>query len=598
MSRATVDPITQQLVDNALSALADEMALIIFRTAHSTTVRDSMDFSTSLCNATGEQIAQAVTVPFHLGAVPEAMRTLLEQYGGHLHPGDVYIMNDPFGGGMHTPDIFIFRPVFVGVELIGFACTTAHHADLGGRMPGSAATDNTEIYQEGLRIPWLRLYHRGEIVADVVKIIRTNVRLPDMTMGDIFAQVAACAAGAAGLCDLAQRYGINELSEITTSLLDYTELLVRRELESWPDGTATFTDYLDSDGIDTVDVPITVRVTIAGDRLVADFSDAGPMTRGALNCTHSVTAATVYLAVRMALETEVPNTAGAFRPIEVITMPGTVTEVAMPGASSMRGVTGFRIVDAVNGALAQLLPDRIPAAGEGGNTLAIFGGEDRGGRFIYYELVCGTWGGSPAGDGNDGLSNPASTAANIPVEVAEAEFPVLIEKYALVPDTGGAGRWRGGMAIERSWRLLAPRASLSVRSDRQVHRPYGLSGGHEGAPSMNRLRRRSGDVELLPPMFSIELLEGDVFEHRTAGGGGWGDPLIRDELAIAADVDSLKVTPTAARSDYGICFDADGLIDQAQTAVTRAALHRERHDVRSVAADGAADPVVVAGVVG
>ena len=260
-----VDPVTLQLVDNALSAVADERRLIVFRTAHSTTVRDSMDFSTSICDPTGQQVAQAVTVPFHLGAVPEAIRTLQEQYGDSLVPGDVFIMNDPFGGGMHTPDIFVFRPVFTGGTLIGFACTTAHHADVGGRMPGSAATDNTEIYQEGLRLPWVRLYAGGEVVEDVVKVIRTNVRIPDMTMGDIFAQVAACEAGAAGLTELAERHGTEDLATIMSALLDYTERLVRSELTSWPDGTASFTDYLDSDGIDTIEVPITVHVTIQGD---------------------------------------------------------------------------------------------------------------------------------------------------------------------------------------------------------------------------------------------------------------------------------------------------------------------------------------------
>ena len=568
--QTTVDPVTLQLVDNALSALADEMALIIFRTAHSTTVRDSMDFSTSLCDPTGEQVAQAVTVPFHLGAVPEAIKTLKDRYGDSLAPGDVFVMNDPFDGGMHTPDIFVFRPVFVGATLIGFACTTAHHADVGGRMPGSAATDNTEIYQEGLRLPWVRLYAAGEVVDDIERVIRKNVRIPEMTMGDIFAQVAACEAGAAGLVELAERYGTDELATVMSALLDYTERLVRSEIESWPDGTATFTDYLDSDGIDTVAVPITVHLTIQGDRIIADFSDSGPMTRGALNCTHSVTAASVYLAVRSALATLVPNTAGAFRPVETITRPGTVTHVAMPGASSMRGVTGFRIVDAVNGALAQLLPDRVPAAGEGGNTLAIFGGESGGARFIYYELVCGTWGGSPHGDGNDGLSNPASTAANIPVETAEAEFPVLIERYGLVSDTGGAGHWRGGLAIERTWRLLAPHATLSVRSDRQVRRPYGLSGGGDGAPSSNVIRRRDGTVEACPPMFNAELVEGDVFEHRIAGGGGWGDPLTRDPAAVARDVLNEKLTRARAREDYGVCLDDDGRVDADATAAARA----------------------------
>jgi N-methylhydantoinase B len=274
--------------------------------------------------------------------------------------------------------------------------------------------------------------------------------------------------------------------------------------------------------------------------------------------------------VRSALTVEVPNTAGAFRPIRVLTRPGTVAEVVMPGASSMRGVTGFRVVDAVNGALAQLIPDRVPAAGEGGNTLAIFGADrPEGGRFVFYELVVGTWGGTPQADGNDGLTNPASLAANVPVEVAEQEYPIVIERYGLVPDSGGAGLHRGGLAVERVWRCLTPDTSLIVRSDRAVHPPYGLAGGAPGAPSSNVLVR-NGDREELPPMFSIGVEQGDVYEHRTAGGGGWGDPLGRDPAAVAADVADGKVTPGAARKLYRVAVGDDGTLDEQATAELRA----------------------------
>jgi N-methylhydantoinase B len=237
----------------------------------------------------------------------------------------------------------------------------------------------------------------------------------------------------------------------------------------------------------------------------------------------------------------------------VLTKPGTIAEVVMPGASSMRGVTGFRALDAVNGALAQLVPDRVPAAGEGGNTLAIFGADhpDGGGRFIFYELVVGTWGGTPESDGNDGLTNPASLAANIPVEVAEAEFPIRIERYGLVPDSGGAGEHRGGLAVERVWRCLTPDTSLIVRSDRAAHPPYGLQGGAPGALSSNVLLKADGSEAALPSMFSTTIGEGDVYVHRTAGGGGWGDPRRRDRARIAEDVADGKVTLEAAEKDYG-----------------------------------------------
>jgi N-methylhydantoinase B len=539
-----IDAVTQQIVGNALASIADEMATTIFRTAHSTVVRDGMDFSAAICDPNGETVAQGVTVPFHLGSVPHAMKTLLAKFGDDLNPGDVFVMNDPFDGGIHLQDIFVFKPVFYGERLIGFATTTAHHGDVGGRLPGSSACDNTEIFQEGIRLPWLRLYDRGAPVEVVFKILRANVRIPRMTLGDLAAQVAATSVAERALQELAAKHGPDRLAELMTGLVEYTERLVRQEIASWPDGTATFTDYLDSDGIERADVRVTATVTIEGDELTADLTDCAPMVRGSLNSTRSFIEACVYQAVRCALTVEIPNTSGAFRPIHVLTKPGTIAEVVMPGASSMRGVTGFRVLDAVNGALAQLVPTRVGAAGEGGNTLAIFGADrpDGGGRFIFYELVVGTWGGTPEHDGNDGLTNPASLAANIPVEVAETEFPILIERYGLVPDSGGVGEHRGGLAVERVWRCLTPDTSLIVRSDRAAHAPYGLQGGGPGALSSNLLIRADGSEEVLPSMFSITIQTGDVYVHRTAGGGGWGDPARRGPERVAADLDDGKVT--------------------------------------------------------
>ena len=564
--QADVDPVTLQIVANALGAIADEMATTIFRTAHSTVVRDSMDFSASVCNHLGEQVAQAVSVPFHLGSVPTAMEHLLRHYGDELRPGDIFTMNDPFDGGMHTPDIYVFKPIFNADELIGFATTTAHHADLGGRVPGTAACDNTDIFQEGLRFPWIRLYREGAPVDEVFKIIRTNVRIPSMTLGDIAAQVAACTVAEKGLLELAERYGIESLRAYMTALIDYTERLARQELATWPDGSATYVDYLDSDGIDVVEVPIHVTVTISGDQVTADFSGCGPMVRGALNCTESFVKAAVYQAVRAALTVELPNTEGACRPITVITRPGTIANVVPPGASSMRGVTGFRMFDAVNAALAQLIPDRVPAAGEGGNTLAIFSGPNLdGASYIYYELVCGTWGGNPSNDGNDGLSNPSATAANVPVEVAEAMFPIVVERYELVRDSGGPGRHRGGLAIERAWRCLAPEAMLIIRSDRQIHPPYGLAGGDAGRTSANTVTRTDATLESLPPMCTTTIYRGESYSHRTAGGGGWGDPLARDPDAVARDVRAEKVSVEAARQLYGVAVSRHGVVNVDET---------------------------------
>jgi N-methylhydantoinase A/oxoprolinase/acetone carboxylase beta subunit/N-methylhydantoinase B/oxoprolinase/acetone carboxylase alpha subunit len=582
------DIITRGIVGNALASIADEMAMSIFRTAHSTIVRDCMDFSASICGPTGETVAQAVTLPVHLGATPPAVAALLQEYGSEMREGDVFIMNDPFSGGMHTPDVFIIKPILLGDTVLGYAVTTAHHADVGGRVVGTASCDNTDIFQEGLRIPWMRLYDAGQPVDPVFKFLRANVHLPATTLGDIRAQMAGCTIGERAVRALAERYTPERLHAIMADLLDYTEELVRRDIARWPDGSATFTDYLDSDGIEERDVAITATVTIHGDEITIDLSDCSPMVRGALNSTRSSAQAAAYHAVMSAVSADLPMTAGAFRPVTVVTKPGTITHVVMPAASSMRGVTSFRVLDAINGALAQLVPDRIPAAGEGGNSLAVFASPGTGGeQSVFYELVVGTWGARPGLDGNDGVSNPCSVAANIPIEVAEADFPVLIERYGFVMDSAGAGHNRGGLAIERSWRTLAADGNLLVRSDRQRHRPYGLSGGHDGTPSENTLidGERSS---VHPPMFSTTIGQGVLFHHRMAGGGGWGDPLTRDPQAVADDVRNEKVSARAALETYGVVVGEDGAVEVAATAQARSGRQSAIESEPSVGPDSVA----------
>ena len=571
------DPVTRQIVANSLSASADEMATTIFRTAHSTVVRDAMDFSAALLGPTGETVAQAVTIPFHLGSVPTAMGTLIDHYGGEMDEGDIFIMNDPFDGGMHLPDVFVTKPVFLEERLIGYCVTIAHQGDIGGRLLGSSATDNTEIFHDGLRIPWMRLYRRGEPVEEVHKLIAANVRVPHMSLGDIGAQVAACSVGENALQGLARRYGHDRLADLMTGLIDYTETLIRREISSWPDGSARFTDYMDSDGIESRDVELVVEVTIDGDEIVVDFSDSAPMVAGSLNATRSFMLATAYHCVLSAAASDIPQTAGAFRPIHVVTRPGTVTHVVYPAASSMRGVTGFRAFDTIQGALAQLIPDRVPAAGEGGNSVVILGGHHEVGEpFVYFELLTGTWGANPVRDGNDGLSNPIATAANVPIEVAEAEFPIIVEHYGLMPDSGGAGKYRGGLALEKAWRPLVP-TNLLVRSDRQRHAPYGLAGGEPGGLSTSIVHRSDGTSEQLPAMFSNELDSGELYHHAQAGGGGWGDPLDRDPERVLADVRNEKVSVEAAQSQYGVVLAPGLRIDEERTARLRA----EMSDARS-----------------
>lgn len=576
---SAIDPITREIIQNALAAAADEMALALYRTAYSTIVRDCLDYSTSLCNARGEMIAQGVTIPLHLGSVPFALETLFKKFGNDIQPGDVFILNDPFDGGMHIPDIFIVKPIFWEERRVAFAVSTAHHLDLGGRLPGSSACDNTEIFQDGFRIPWLKLYRQGAPDETLFTLLRANVRVPQMTIGDVRAQLAACHIGERAIHDIIRRYGPDTFITCADELIDYTERLVRAEIAGWPDGSHTFTDYLDSDGVGGPPTRIQVTLTVKGDALTADFSGSSPQVRGALNSTLSFTASVVALCVRAVLQEDIPNTAGMFRPLNIIAPSGTVVNVEMPGASSMRGVTGFRMADTVFGALAGLLPERVLAAGEGGNTLVIIGGQrPNKSPYVYYELLSGTWGARPDRDGNDGLCNPANVASNIPVEQAEAEYPVRVERYGLVRDSGGAGKFRGGLAIEREWRLLSGQAHLAIRSDRRDHLPYGLYGGKPGTPSVNILHAAAGSEEqILPTMISTTMAAGQRIYHKQAGGGGWGDPLQRDPAAVALDVKNDKVSAAAAREQYGVALNASTLaVDLAATESLRRQLRQAR----------------------
>ena len=576
-----LDPITREIVQNALACAADEMALALYRTAFSTIVRDCLDYSTSLCDDKGRMIAQGVTIPLHLGSVPKAMKTLFERYGDSINADDIFIMNDPFDGGMHIPDVFIIKPVFYEQERIGFAVATAHHSDLGGRVPGSSACDNTEIFQDGFRIPMLKLYREGVPDEALFALLQANVRVPRVTLGDLRAQISACNIGGKALCDIVRRYGLPTFQACADDILDYTESRVRAEISEWPDGTYEFTDYLDSDGTGGPPVCIHVKLIVSGDTLTADFTGTSPQVRGAINCTDSFVQAVIAFCVRAVMKDEIPNCAGLFVPLKIIAPPGSIVNVQMPGASSMRGVTGFRMIDAVFGALSQMLPGRVYAAGEGGNTLVILGGcQADGSPFVFYELLSGTWGARPNSDGNDGLCNIASIASNIPIEQAEVEYPIRIGRYGYVPDSGGAGKYRGGAAIEREWILLTDEAHLAIRSDRRDHLPYGLQGGLPGLGSINMLYRRGGgEPEALPTMISSVMRNGDRLYHRQPGGGGYGDPLTRDPESVFKDLHNEFISAKAAEELYGVVLRRDGEgPDPAQTAKLRAQRTRKSAD--------------------
>ncbi|HEX9867802.1 MAG TPA: hydantoinase B/oxoprolinase family protein [Candidatus Tectomicrobia bacterium] len=561
------DPITFELFKNAIFSIADEMALTVVRTTYSGVLKDNMDFSTALADADGKLIAQGLTLPGHLGSIPTALESIMRQFGDNMRPGDIFIMNDPFDGGMHLPDIFVIKPLYADGTRVAFAATVCHHTDVGGRVPGSNASDSTEVYAEGLRIAPMKMYEAGKRNDTLFTFIEKNVRVPIKVFGDLRAQLAACHIAERQFLELVERYGAAAVSLYMQEVIDYAERLTRAAIGKLPDGVYGFEDWIDDDGID-VGKPIRLLVTLTkqGDSLIADWTGSSPQVKGAINNTLSYTKAATYCAIRSVLPPGIPNNEGVFRAIEVIAPPGTIANVVLPGATAARGLTGFRMVDCCFGALAMMVPDQVFAASDGGNTGISIGGyyADRK-PFIYVDFTCGTWGGRPFADGLDGNSNMFANMASTSVEITEAEQPIQILAYEFIADRAGAGKYRGGTPYRRDYRFLEEEAILQVRSDRRTIRPYGLYGGNPGKSSSNYL---NPDCENQPleSKLTMTIRRGEVFRHELAGAGGWGDPLDRDPEAVLKDVRNELISLAAAANDYGVVIDArNWKVDEAAT---------------------------------
>ena len=572
------DPFALELIKNALVALADEMALTVYRTARSFVVKEALDFSTALFLADGQLVAQGTCLPFHLGAMPFAVQAVTRAYAGRILPGDLYITNDPYDGSTHLPDIVLVKPIFHAGKLAGFSVALAHMTDIGGRMPGGNASDSTEIYQEGLRIPPSRLWREGEPDESMVRLIERNVRVPDKVLGDIRSLVAACVVGEREMIKLIERYGPIPFEQYCRDLMDYTERFTRAESAKLPKGTWTFVDYLDGDGLDPGAIRIEAAVTIRADSMTIDLTGSAPQVRGAINCVYPFTLSTALACVRSIVDLSIPNNAGYFRPIDVIAPEGTVVNPRMPAAVAARGITGIRIADAIFGALAQAVPDVLPACGSNAPDVGVsFGGIDENGEpSVYLEFLLASWGGGPDRDGMDACTGTLVNYSNAPVEMIEADQPIVVERYAMVPDSGGPGRFRGGLALERHLRFKADNATLQIRSDRRDHPPYGLQGGQCGAPSNVSIVRADGTDEACRAKFLTTVNRGDVLRVRLAGGGGHGEASRRDVAAVLRDVIEEKMSVAHARDAYGVAVaGSPPEVDAAGTAALRARM-RER----------------------
>ena len=575
----SLDPITSELIKNALDALVDEMALTLVRTAYSSNLKNAMDLSAAVCDAEGQLIAQGLTLPLHLGSVPEFMRAVIAKFGGKMQDGDIYITNDPYEGGSHLPDMYLCKPIFLDdLTPIAFVVCIAHHTDIGGKTPGGNGCDATELYQEGLCIPLLKLYDKGEANQTVFDFIARNVRIPRQVLGDLRAELACLHVGQEGVRALFEKYGAAQLAAYFAELLNYAERTAKAEIDRLPDGTYSFTDYLDDDGIDPDPIPIAVTITITGDQMTVDFTGSSAQVRGGINCPLSFTQSTVYACVRCLMGADVPNNGGYFRPITVIAPEGTIVNPLAPGPVAARGLTGFRIANVVFGALAQAAPSRVPACEIGGDTGVSIGGYERvtqNGKtelrgFVFLEFLYGSWGGRSDKDGIDGAASSVVNFSNNPAEVLEVELPLRIESYSYLPDTGGAGIYRGGLSLVRDFRLLAEEATLQIRADRTKYQPYGLQGGGAGAPAQNILNPED-EARELPPKPTMTIQRGDVFRHIAAGAGGWGNPFEREPQAVLKDVLEEKVTLAHACGAYGVVINPQTYeVDEIATQQLRA----------------------------
>ena len=572
------DPITLELFRNALFSIADEMAVTVCRTTYSGVLRDNMDFSTAFTDGEGRLVAQGLTIPLHLGSLPTALEAVLTKFDGNCHPGDVFVINDPYAGGMHLPDIFVFKPIFHDRERVAFAATICHHADVGGRVPGSNASDSTEIFQEGVRIPPLKLFEGGKRNETFFDLFGSNVRIPVQVFGDLRAQLAACSIAENQFNDLIHEYGIEATRHYMAEVTNYAERLTRAALRELPDGEWSFEDYIDDDGIDRGQViKLCCKVMKQGESIKVDWAGSSAQVKGAINCTLSFTKAVSYAAIRSVLPGEIPTNDGMFRCIDVTAPPGTITNMELPGACAARGLTGFRMGDTIFGALAMMLPDKVFAASDGGNTgLSIGGYDDNRKPFIFVDFACGSWGGRPWADGVQGNSNMFANMACQSVEVIEAENPMQVLAFEFIEDRAGPGKFRGGVPYRRDYRFLEREAVLQVRSDRRDHRPYGLYGGQPGRPSANSLNP-DGNPRGLDSKFIMDIQRGDVFRHELAGGGGWGDPLERDPERVLDDVRNQFVSVSGAVEDYGVIVDTGSwTVDQHATAARRESMRATR----------------------
>ncbi|WP_440771060.1 hydantoinase B/oxoprolinase family protein [Natronorubrum sp. DTA28] len=544
----SIDPVTLEVLRNQLESVAEEMGQTLIRGAYSPNIKERRDCSTALFDAEGRMIAQAEHIPVHLGAMPAAVDAVLEY---DPKPGDVFVLNDPFTGGTHLPDVTMVSPIAPEregeetAEIVGFAVSRAHHADVGGMTPGSMPAGAQEIYQEGLRLPPTRLVEGGERREDVQSLILANVRNPTERRADLRAQLAANERAETRLAALFDEHGRETVLAGFDAVIDYSRERIAEEIAALPDGTYEATDLLEGDGITDEDIEIRVSVTVDGDAIDVDFSGTAGQLEGNLNAPIAVAKSAVYFVVRCITDPEIPPNHGCYEPVSVHAPEGSLLNPNPPAAVVGGNVeTSQRVTDVVFTALAGAAPERVPAQGQGTMNNLTIGARD--GSFTYYETIGGGFGARADRDGMDGVQVGMTNTLNTPIESLETEYPLRVERYALRPGSGGRGRFRGGLGLERTVTVEAD-ATVSLLTERRRHAPKGVAGGENGATGENLI-----DGESVPAKTTVDVEAGTTVSVRTPGGGGHGEPSERDEAALADDRSAGKRTDTDEEAKGGV----------------------------------------------
>ncbi|MQB08034.1 hydantoinase B/oxoprolinase family protein [Agrobacterium tumefaciens] len=551
-----LDPISLEILSNALRSVADETFIALQKSAYSTNIKERHDHSTALFDATGRLIVQSSqALPLHIGAISGTVKTLLRKFKGAINPGDVFVANDPYAaGGSHLPDICIIAPVFHSGRIVGFSGCTAHHADIGGASVGGASGGLTEIFQEGFRIPMIRLFHQGVLDEDLFELMLLNVRGEEERKGDYYAQFAATALGVKRLSEICDRYGADFVEGAFAEIISRTRIRMTAALNLIPTGEYYFEDVMDDDGAGNVDLKIALTIRKTPLETIFDFTGTAPQTPGNINSPLNDTLSIVIFALKCILDPAAPSNEGLFSAIRLIAPPSCLVNPSFPAAVTNRSATDQRVMDVIIGALAKALPSRVVGASNGSNTgIYIYGKDPRTDRdFYFFETMGGGFGGRASKDGKDAVQVYATNTANTPIEAIEREFPLVVEEYSIVEDSGGAGEFRGGCGLRRVIRPRFDDCTFGGTGERFSHQPWGIFGGQAGESGYFAVREPDGKEERLPNKIAkISVSPDQAIVMQTAGSGGYGHPSLRDPQTVDADRRSGKFSLDYITRNYG-----------------------------------------------